>query len=370
VEEVGMTDAFWAGRRTLVTGHTGFKGAWLSLWLAQLGAEITGFALPPAPRPNLFELARVRELVRHHEGDVRDLERLAAVIAEIRPEVIFHLAAQPLVRLSYREPVGTFATNVMGTVHLLEAARTCDSVRAIVCITSDKCYENAGGSRAFSETDPMGGHDPYSSSKGCAELVISAYQRSFFGVPEAGARRVGVASARAGNVVGGGDWAQDRLVPDIVTALSEGRAPEIRNPRAVRPWQHVMEPLRGYLMLAERLHVGGTDVAGGWNFGPQADDTLPVGAIVERLTKLWGFESPWRPASGVHPHEAEHLRLDCTKAASELDWTPRLRLDPALALIVEWHKAHLRGEDMQAVTLEQLRAYELMATPRLIELSA
>ena len=364
-----MTDGFWAGRRVLVTGHTGFKGAWLSLWLADLGADITGFALPPATKPSLFELARLSELVHHHEGDVRDLGALAAVIAKARPEVIFHLAAQPLVRLSYQEPVETFATNVMGTVHLLEAARTCESVRAIVCITSDKCYENAGGSRAFSESDPMGGHDPYSSSKGCAELAIASYRRSFFAA-HGSVERVGLASARAGNVVGGGDWAPDRLIPDVVTALSTGRTPVIRNPHAVRPWQHVLEPLRGYLMLAERLHAGDAGFTEGWNFGPQPDDTLPVGAIVERLINLWGEDASWVRAEGLQPHEAEYLCLDCAKASSGLGWTPKLRLDPALSMIVEWHKAYLYGEDMRAVCVDQLRSYQAMATPRALELSA
>lgn len=344
--------SLWAGRRVLVTGHTGFKGSWLSLWLHQMGAEVTGFALPAPTEPSLFEAARVGELVTHVEGDVRDASAVRRVVEACAPEVIFHLAAQPLVRLSYREPVETYATNVMGTVHLLDAARQVPGVKAIVCVTSDKCYENREWIWPYRESDPMGGHDPYSNSKGCAELVVSAWRSSFFA--ENGPL---LASARAGNVIGGGDWADDRLIPDLIRALASGTAPLIRSPGSVRPWQHVLEALHGYLMLAEYLLAGEQQFASGWNFGPSDEDARPVSWIVERLQAAWGAGGEMLTDTGTRPHEATLLRLDSSKARSLLGWRPVLPLDTALGWISEWHKAVDAGLDPRDVTVDQIERY-------------
>lgn len=347
----------WAGRRVLVTGHTGFKGSWLSLWLHALGAEVTGYALPPPTEPSLFDAARIGEVIDHIEGDVRDLAALRQAVARARPEVIFHLAAQPLVRLSYEQPVETYATNVMGTVHLLEAARQVPGVKAIVCVTSDKCYENREWVWPYRESDPMGGHDPYSSSKGCAELVTAAYRNSYFssGGPA-------LASVRAGNVIGGGDWAVDRLVPDLVRAFEAGASPLIRSPDSVRPWQHVLEALGGYLLLAERLLTDDRSFADAWNFGPSDEDARPVSWIVERMRTAWGGGAGAAlPDSGPRPHEAGLLRLDTSKARAALGWRPALRLEQALEWIVAWHKAVGAGEDTRAVTLRQIEDYGQLA---------
>ncbi|PKB14539.1 CDP-glucose 4,6-dehydratase [Novosphingobium kunmingense] len=345
-----VNPAFWRNRRVLVTGHTGFKGSWLALWLDQLGAKVTGLALA-AERPSLFEQARIAELVDHHEGDIRDPEVVDAVFAAARPEIVFHLAAQPLVRLSYEQPAETFATNVQGTVHVLDACRRAEGLRAVVCVTSDKCYENREWVWPYRETDPMGGHDPYSASKGAAELVIASYRRSFF--------RDGplVASVRAGNVIGGGDWAKDRLIPDMIRALVSEQSVAIRSPDSVRPWQHVLEALGGYLMIAERLHGGERPVADGWNFGPADDDTQPVSWIADRMVETWGSGN-WHTVDGPRPHEATLLRLDCSKARRELGWRPAWRLDTALDRIVSWHKAVAGGEDARAVSLAQLADYQ------------
>ncbi len=342
----------WAGRRVFLTGHTGFKGSWLALWLADMGAEVTGYSLPAPTDPSLFEMARVSEMVNHIEGDVRDLAHLQDAMQRAQPEIVFHLAAQPLVRLSYAEPVETYATNVMGTVHLLEAIRHTASVRAAICITTDKCYENREWVWPYRETDPMGGHDPYSNSKGCAELVISAYRRSFLA-----AGGVAVASVRAGNVIGGGDWAADRLVPDLVRAMEAGQTPLIRAPGSVRPWQHVMEALGGYLMIADRLLAGNEDMADAWNFGPSDDDAQPVSWIVEHMLRLWGLEPAWDGPNETQPHEATLLRLDCSKARSQLGWRPVLGLPKALQQIVGWHQAVGAGSDARDITLNQIRAY-------------
>ncbi|WP_447763249.1 CDP-glucose 4,6-dehydratase [Sphingopyxis panaciterrae] len=348
----GLPDSIWAGRRVLVTGHTGFKGSWLSLWLRQMGAEVTGFALPPPTEPSLFDGADIGELVTHIEGDVRDAAALRRAVETCEPEVIFHLAAQPLVRLSYREPVETYATNVMGTVHLLDAARRVAGVKAIVCVTSDKCYENREWIWPYRENDPMGGHDPYSSSKGCAELVVSAWRNSFFA--ESGPL---LASARAGNVIGGGDWADDRLVPDLIRAMISGTAPLIRSPGSIRPWQHVLEALHGYLLLAEQLLAGRRDYADGWNFGPSDDDARPVSWIVDQLQAAWGGSGATLPDTGPQPHEATLLRLDSSKARAMLGWRPVLPLRTALGWISEWHKAVAAGSDARAVTAEQIARY-------------
>jgi CDP-glucose 4,6-dehydratase len=345
-----VTDSFWRGRRVFLTGHTGFKGSWLALWLTRMGAEVTGFALA-AESPSLFEQARVGELVNHVEGDIRDLAAVEAAMAEARPEVVFHLAAQPLVRLSYACPVETFATNVQGTVHVLDACRRTADVKAIVCITSDKCYENRETDRPYREDDAMGGHDPYSASKGAAELIVAAYRRSFF--HEGRAR---LASVRAGNVIGGGDWAADRLIPDIVRAMSAGEKPVIRAPDSIRPWQHVLEAIGGYLMIAERLHQGHDWAAAGWNFGPAEGDARPVRWIVQHMTTAWGSPG-WVQAEGAQPHEAKLLRLDCGKAHAELGWRPAFTLDTALTRIVEWHRHVAQGGDAREISLAQLDDY-------------
>jgi len=340
----------WQGRRVLVTGHTGFKGGWLSLWLHQLGAEVTGFSLPAPTDPSLFEQTRLAELVNHIEGDVRDMDAVEAAVSAAKPEVVFHLAAQPLVRYSYDNPIETYATNVMGTAHLLDACRRAESVRAVVSVTSDKCYENREWVWPYRESDPMGGHDPYSSSKGAAELVISAYRRSFF---ETGAR---IASVRAGNVIGGGDWATDRLIPDIVRAMLARERPLIRNPNSVRPWQHVMEALGGYLLIAERLLEGQDDFASAWNFGPSEDDAKPVAWIVDHMLDMWGADG-WDRPTGTQPHEATLLKLDCSKARAALGWRPRFSLEQALAKVVEWHKGVAAGEDARELSFRQLEEY-------------
>ncbi len=349
---------FWLRRRVLVTGHTGFKGAWLSLWLQSLGAEVTGLARGVPTQPSLYALADVGAHMRELEGDVRDPGAVREALRQARPEVVLHLAAQPLVRRSLRDPAMTYEVNVMGTVNVLEAVRQeREEVLAVVVVTSDKCYENpAGGSRRFVEDDPLGGSDPYSSSKACAELVARAYRRSFFSAD--GAPRL--ATARAGNVIGGGDWGEDRLVPDTMRAVQSGKPLEVRNPGAVRPWQHVLSPLAGYLRLAEALAQGedavssGTEAAGAWNFGPAAEDVQPVSWIVQRLAELWDGELSWRLDDAENPPEAGHLALDSSAAGRLLHWQPRWSLADALELIVEWHRAQRDGDDMRQVSLSQI----------------
>ena len=348
-----MDAPFWKGRKVFLTGHTGFKGGWLALWLASLGAEVWGYALPPPTVPSLFLAVGVARGMRSILGDVADRVALARAIQEQGAEIIIHMAAQSLVRRSYREPVETFATNVQGTVHLLDAALQADTVRAVVVVTSDKCYENQEWSRGYRENDPMGGRDPYSASKGCAELVVSAYRDAFFG-----SSRAAVASARAGNVIGGGDWAEDRLIADIVRAFQRGEAVTIRSPQAVRPWQHVLEPLHGYLLLAERLVGAGEPFARGWNFGPNADNTRTVAEVTERVATLWGDGARWVVAEDLSGHEAHRLRLDSHLAQSRLGWRPVLSLDQTLAWTVAWYRAFQAGTtDMRTLTLEQIRRF-------------
>lgn len=350
-----MDPSTWKNLRVLVTGHTGFKGGWLSIWLERLGAHVTGLALEPQTKPALFEVADVGRGLTSVIGDVRDTALVRRVVTEHRPEVIFHLAAQSLVRRSYQEPVETFATNVLGTANVLDAARKQDGVRAIVNVTSDKCYENREWLWGYRENEPMGGKDPYSASKGCAELLTSAFRRSYF----SGDDGPWVASARAGNVVGGGDWAADRLVPDIVRAMEAGRPATIRNPAAVRPWQHVLDPVAGYLLLAERLLANGPDHAEAWNFGPLDDGARSVAWVAEALTGAWSPEAEWTSeADPEGPPEAHYLRLDSTKARSQLGWCPRLEISDALRWVVDWHRAHLDGHDMRAATEEQISTYE------------
>jgi CDP-glucose 4,6-dehydratase len=340
-----------------VTGHTGFKGAWLALWLHDLGARVEGFALPPATEPNLFDSARLGELVESRLGDVRAPERLAAAVAAARPEVVFHLAAQAIVRESYRDPRGTFATNVMGTVNLLEAVRAVPSVRAVVIVTTDKVYENLESGEPFTESEPLGGRDPYSASKAGAELVARAYRDSFLS-SAAGRPDVAVATARAGNVIGGGDWAADRLVPDVIRAILAGSAVELRHPEAVRPWQDVLEPLAGYLRLAERLVEEGETYAEAWNFAPRANGARPVGWLVERIHGAWGRPYDWQPQAGQHPHEARFLSLDATKAVARLGWRPKLGVEQAVDRLVDWYRRAVAGEDARELCRAAIRDYE------------
>ncbi len=356
---VDMQVDFWKGRRVFVTGHTGFKGGWLSLWLQSLGANVFGFALEPNTSPNLFQAANVAKGMVSEFGDIRDAVRLVDAIKRAKPEVVIHMAAQPLVRRSYADPVETYSTNVMGLVNLFEAVRKSDEVRAVVNVTSDKCYENREVIWGYREHDAMGGHDPYSSSKGCAEIITAAYRRSFFQNQVGRGQSVALASGRAGNVLGGGDWAEDRLVPDLMRALSEGRSPLIRNPEAVRPWQHVLEPLSGYLSLAEHLIKKGTDFAEGWNFGPGTHEAESVANVADRLVACWGNGASWRGVAGDGHHEAGLLKLDCTKAHHQLGWMPRWNLDQTITKIVEWQRAYLNGSDMRAFTLSQIKYYEI-----------
>ena len=351
---IGEALKAYADRRVFVTGHTGFKGAWLCTWLHRRGANVTGYALPPESR-GIFVDARIAERMNSLQGDVRDLDHLRAAVREVQPEIVFHMAAQSLVRPSYETPVDTFATNVIGTAHVLEAVRNVPSVRSVVIVTSDKCYENDGRA-AYDETAPMGGHDPYSASKGCAELITSAYARSFF----AGSGCT-VASARAGNVIGGGDWAVDRIVPDLARAAEAGVAAMVRRPNSVRPWQHVLEPLGGYLLLAHRAASEGQRFAGGWNFGPPLDESITVGELVERLRSYWPELRAEYSSESSGPHEAAVLRLDCTKAREQLAWRPVLGLDRALDMTASWYRGAAAGS-AAAVTDRQIEDYEQLLT--------
>ncbi len=352
-----MNKSDWKNRTVLITGHTGFKGSWLTLWLTQLGAKVIGYSLPPPTKPNLFTLADVGRDIVSVEGDVRNLSHLQAVMKEHEPEVVFHLAANPLVRFSYQNPVQTYAVNVMGTVHFLEAVRLSPSVQTAVVITSDKCYENREWVWGYRESDPMGGFDPYSSSKGCAELITTAYRQSFLESGNGKKHTVAIASARAGNVIGGGDWAPDRLVPDVMRSFLEKKPVHIRYPGAIRPWQHVLEPLAGYLRLAECLSLQGSSFAGGWNFGPVESAAQPVAYLVQQLAKLWGSEARWSYDKDVQPHEDNFLRLDCSKSRTRLGWKPQFDLETALSWVVDWYSAYAKGEDIRRVTLNQLGEY-------------
>jgi len=352
-----MDAAFWKGKKVLITGHTGFKGSWLSLWLQQYGAEVVGVSLDPPTTPSLYEQAQVADGMLSLRADIRDLDRMQAIFAQHQPEIVFHLAAQSLVRYSYREPVETYASNVMGTLHILEAIRACGSVRAALMITTDKCYQNREWEWGYRENDPMGGHDPYSSSKGCAELLIASYRASYFSPEQYAQHKVAIASARAGNVIGGGDWAEDRLIPDIIRAFQQGETVRIRNPYAIRPWQHVLEPLAGYIALAERLYQQGPDWADAWNFGPAEEDAKPVEWIVRAMTAQWGDGSDWAVDDGTHPHEANYLKLDCSRAYSRLQWRPRWTLGEALTQIVNWHKAHAAGSAARSLCEQQITQY-------------
>ncbi len=358
MEALAINPKFWKDKKVLLTGHTGFKGSWLSLWLQHLGVVLVGYALSPPTHPSLFDLAKVGNEMMSIEGDVRDYPSLKKVIVDHRPEIILHLAAQSLVRPSYLDPVETYSTNLMGTVHLLEAVRQAGGVKVVINVTSDKCYENREWASGYREDDPMGGHDPYSNSKGCSELITSSFRKSFFNPLEFEKHGVALASVRAGNVIGGGDWAQDRLIPDMMQAWLAGTPAIVRNPNAVRPWQHVLDPLYGYLILAEKLWVEGPKYAEAWNFGPSEDDTKPVSWIVSQLSQMWGQEAKWKLDHGVHPHEAACLRLDCSKARFKLDWKPRMNLGLALDWITEWYKEYRHKNDMRKISVEQIGRYE------------
>jgi CDP-glucose 4,6-dehydratase len=350
--------AAWRGKRVLVTGHTGFKGGWLSIWLAGLDARVAGYALDPPTHPSLFESARVGEVLTDRRGDIRDAAATRRAIESFDPEVVFHLAAQPIVKEGYRAPVDTYATNVVGTASVLEACRHAPSVRAIVVITTDKCYDNREWDRGYVEGDALGGHDPYSNSKACTELVSDAFRRSYF----AGRSPVvGVATARAGNVIGGGDWAADRLVPDLVRAAMSGAEALVRNPGATRPWQHVLEPLAGYLLLAEALLEEPARYSEAWNFGPDAGGDRAVSEVVEKLAARWQGRLRWRLDTAEHPHEAAKLMLDSAKAHARLGWKPRLALDDALRLTADWYARYMAGGDLRAESEAQIRHYTGLA---------
>jgi CDP-glucose 4,6-dehydratase len=357
MENVGgltMNRVFWKDKKVFITGHTGFKGSWLSLWLQDCGAILTGYALAPNTKPNLFDTALVADGMESVIGDIRDLGKLTKAMGDFSPDVVIHMAAQPLVRLSYKNPVDTYSTNVMGTVNLLEAVRKTASVKAVVNVTTDKCYENKEWIWGYREDEPMGGHDPYSNSKGCSELVTAAYRSSFF--KYLGSAKI--ASGRAGNVIGGGDWAEDRLIPDIFKSFENKESVVVRNPFATRPWQHVLEPLSGYLVLAEGLYLDGDKYAEGWNFGPKDDDVMPVRAVIEYLVEQWGDGASWIHDESDQPHEAKLLKLDISKAKKLLEWAPKWSLFTALDSIVEWHKEWLKGGDVKAITLKQIHEFE------------
>jgi CDP-glucose 4,6-dehydratase len=348
---------FYKGRKVLITGHTGFKGSWLSILLHSLGAEVYGFALAPHTDPSLYEIAGVDKIVTSTIGDIRDYALLSQALEDAQPEIVIHMAAQPLVRESYKNPRETYEVNVMGTVNLLDAIRTVSSVKAVLNVTTDKCYENKEWPWGYRENEPMGGYDPYSNSKGCSELVTSSFRNSFFNTRDYKIHGIALASARAGNVIGGGDWAEDRLIPDFIRSITSGKKVRIRSPYAIRPWQHVLEPLSGYLTLCEKLVTGGPSFAEGWNFGPDDSDAKNVEWITKNICDLWGNNAAYEIDKDPQPHEANYLKLDCSKAKSFLGWYPRWKIDKALQMIVAWHKAFSSDADMRKVTEDQIKEY-------------
>ncbi|MNM44850.1 CDP-glucose 4,6-dehydratase [compost metagenome] len=356
--EIQMINAnFWNGKKVFITGHTGFKGTWLSLWLYSLGAKVTGYSLTPPTNPSLFELCETSDLLENNiYADIREFNKLKNAMVAAQPEIVIHMAAQPLVRESYKNPVETYEVNVMGTINIFEAVRNCDSVTAIVNVTTDKCYENKEWHWGYRENEPMGGHDPYSSSKACSELVTSAYRSSFLNEGISG-RKVALASARAGNVIGGGDWAKDRLIPDILKALLNNEKITIRNPSSIRPWQHVLEPLSGYLLLAEKLYLQGEMFASAWNFGPADADAKPVEWIVQEICKKWDG-AKYEIDNGTHPHEAQYLKLDCSKASALLQWSPRWNLEKTIEKIIEFTHAYQAGKPIRELCLNQISEYQ------------
>jgi len=354
-----LFDDFYNGRRVLITGHTGFKGSWLSILLNWLGAEVHGYALKPDTIPSLYELANVDQQVSSTIGDIRNYELLLKTIVRVQPEVIIHMAAQPLVRESYKNPRETYEINVMGTVNLLEAVRQVGSIRAVLNVTTDKCYENKEWHWGYRENEPIGGYDPYSNSKGCSELVTSSFRSSFFNPKEHQIHGVALASARAGNVIGGGDWAEDRLIPDFIRAIMQGEELKIRSPYAIRPWQHVLEPLTGYLVLCEKLYTGGSAFAEGWNFGPDDSDAKNVEWVTKTICDIWGDGASYRIDNEIKKHEATYLKLDCSKAKTLLGWYPQWNIETAIKSIVDWNKAFLKNADMRQVSIGQIEKYFL-----------
>jgi len=348
---------FWRGKKVFITGHTGFKGSWLCLWLYLLKADITGFALKPPTNPNLFGLCKIDKLTTSITSDVRDYKSLAKAIKAVRPDIIIHMAAQSLVRESYKNPVDTYSINVMGTVNLFEAVRNTDGVKAVINVTTDKCYENREWFWGYRENEPMGGYDPYSNSKACSELITSAYRNSFFNPKNYNSHGVGIASVRSGNVIGGGDWSADRLMPDCVRALLDKKRIVLRNPNAVRPWQHVLEPLSGYLLLAQKLYNNGPKYSEGWNFGPDEGDAKPVEWIVKKICEKWGQNASYKIDKGEHPHEAHYLKLDCSKAKEKLGWYPRWNLEKAIDSVIEWTQAYQENKDVIKACLKQIEEY-------------
>jgi CDP-glucose 4,6-dehydratase len=357
VENLALSPEFWRGKRVLITGHTGFKGSWLAIWLRGLGAHVIGYSLDPPSTPNLFELADIGALIESHHGDVRDLEDITALMRVARPQIVIHMAAQALVRASFSDPYATFSTNVLGSVAVLEAVRRTSGVRVVVNVTTDKCYENREWAWGYREIDRLGGFDPYSNSKACSELATDSLRRSFFPAARYAEHGVAIATARAGNVIGGGDWAADRLVPDIMRAWLRGDEVIIRNPHSVRPWQHVLEPLSGYLTLAERLWTAGPEFAEAWNFGPSEDDARPVESVIETLRGHWGPGAKWRLDESDHPHEASYLRLDCAKARERLAWRPRWRLHEALGATADWYRQFAAGVDPRQLVEQQIATF-------------
>ncbi|MFA6054900.1 MAG: CDP-glucose 4,6-dehydratase [Thermodesulfovibrionales bacterium] len=349
--------SFWNNKKVFITGHTGFKGSWLCLWLQSLGAKVTGYALKPPTTPNIFELCEIAGLATSVIADIRDIITLKEAVYSAQPEIVIHMAAQPLVRESFKNPAETYSVNVMGTVNLFEAVRNCKSVRAVINVTSDKCYENKEWLWGYRENDPLGGYDPYSNSKACAELVTSSYRNSFFNPGGFHVHGVGLASARSGNVIGGGDWGADRLVPDCIRALLAGEKIIIRNPDSVRPWQHVLEPLSGYLLLSQKLYENGPGYAGSWNFGPDDIDVKPVKWIVEKICEKWGQNASYEIDKGTQPHEAHYLKLDCSNAKAQLGWHPGLRLEHAIDMVIEWTKAFKAGKDVKEACMQQIKTY-------------
>ena len=348
-----VNKAFWKGKRVFVTGHTGFKGSWLCIWLNQMGAEVKGYALKPNTNPALFDLANIQEIVINEYGNIQDFDQLKKSMLDFDPQILIHMAAQPLVRLSYKEPIDTYMTNVIGTVNVLEAARLCKHLKSVVSVTTDKCYENKEWMWAYRENEPMGGHDPYSSSKGCAELVTAAYRKSFFFENNTPA----LASARAGNVIGGGDWATDRLVPDVLRAFNTGQAVIVRNPLAIRPWQHVLEPLSGYLILAENLYLYGDKYADAWNFGPNEEDCKNVQWILDEMVNIWSGKASWKLDENPQPHEATFLKLDCSKAKTLLKWDPKWSIKTVLKRIHDWNSVFLTNGDLRKKCIEEINDY-------------
>lgn len=348
-----VDQSFWKGKRVFVTGHTGFKGSWLCIWLTQMGAEVKGYALRPQSNPALFDLTNIEKTIINEFGNILDFDQLKKSMIDFDPQILIHMAAQPLVRLSYKEPIDTYMTNVIGTVNVLEAARSCNNLKSIVSVTTDKCYENKEWNWAYRENEPLGGHDPYSSSKGCAELVTAAYRKSYFFDKDTPA----LASARAGNVIGGGDWAEDRLIPDALRAFNNGKELIIRNPLAIRPWQHVLEPLSGYLILAENLFLHGNKFADAWNFGPDDADCRNVQWILDQMVNLWGDKAVWKLDINPQPYEATFLKLDCSKAKALLKWHPKWSIKTVLGRIHEWNSVFLINGDLRNKCIEEINAY-------------